>query len=279
MNAEQEAKLEAAINAHINAAIAAAMAARSPPLQQQAAAVSAVTVKLPVFWTSYPVMWFRQAEECFRRSNISTSSTMFDHVLMKLQEAVVVSVRSLINEIQPGDNNAYKRLKERLTNSYAKTRWQQAFALIKHPDLGDRRPSALMDEMLALLPTGVRSDDTIFLALFLLRLPASMRDHLATNYHKSAADMARHTNTIWDARAGETVVSTIAAPIDAVAARSPARDSRGRSPVCCQPICQRQQHCQTPGPDCRRDQSLCFYQGRFGKKAHKCKAPCAWTEN
>jgi hypothetical protein len=223
MNPEQEAQFEAAINARINAAVAAE---RLPPPQQQPAAVLALAVKLPEFWTSGPIMWFRQAEACFRRSNITTSSTMYDHVLMKLPEAVVISVHSLINEIQPGANDAY----ERLTDSYAKTRWQQAFGLIKHPDLGDRRPSVLMDEMLALLPTGARSDDTIFLALFLLRLPTSMRDHLAAADHKTAADIARHADTIWDSRAGETAVAAVAALVDAVAAHSPARDSRRRSP-------------------------------------------------
>jgi hypothetical protein len=188
MNQDQAAQFEQAINNRINAAVAAALAARPPPSQQQPAAVSTVAVKLPEFWTSDPIMWFRQAEACFRRSNITMSSTMYDHVLMKLPEAVVISVRNLINEIQPGANDAYERLKERLTDSYAKTRWQQAFALIKHPDLGNRRPSALMDEMLALLPTGAHSDDTIFLALFLLRLPTSMRDHPAAADHKTAAD-------------------------------------------------------------------------------------------
>jgi hypothetical protein len=200
-------------------------------------------------------------------------------MLMKLPEAVVISVRNLINEIQPGANDAYERLKERLTDSYAKTRWQQAFALIKHPDLGDRRPSALMDEMLALLPTGARSDDTIFLALFLLRLPTSMRDHLAAADHKTAADMARHAVTIWDSRAGESAVAAVTAPVEAVAARSPIRDSRCRSPDRRQQGGQRQQRRQTPGPDRRRDQSLCYYHSRFGKKANKCEAPCSWTEN
>jgi hypothetical protein len=66
------------------------MAARPPPAQQQLASVSAVAVKLPEFWTSDPIMWFWQAEACFRRSNITTSSTMYDHVLMKLPEAVVI---------------------------------------------------------------------------------------------------------------------------------------------------------------------------------------------
>ncbi len=41
---------------------------------------------------------------------------MYDHVLMKLPEAVVISVRNLINEIQPGANDSYERLKERLTD-------------------------------------------------------------------------------------------------------------------------------------------------------------------
>ncbi len=280
MNPEQEAQFEAAINARINAAVAAAMAARlPPPQQQQPASVSAVAVKLPEFWTSDPIMWFRQAEAFFRRSNITTSSTMCDHVLMKLPEAVVISVRSLSNEIQPGANDSYERLKERLTDSYAKTRWQQAFTLIKHPDLGDRRPSALMDEMLALLPTGARSDDTIFLGLFMLHLPTSMSDHLAAADHKTAADMARHADTIWDSRAGETAVTAVSAPVNAVASRSPARDSRRRSPDRRQPSGHRQQRKQTPGPDRRQDQSLCYYHGRFGKKAHKCEAPCSWTEN
>jgi len=227
MNADQAEQFEAAINARINAAVAAALAARPPPPQQQAAAVSTVAVKLPEFWTSDPIMWFRQAEACFRRSNITQSSTMYDHVLMKLPEAVVISVRNLINEIQPGANDSYERLKERLTDSYAKTRW----------------------------------------------------DHLAAADHKTAADMARHADTIWDSRAGESAVAAVAAPVEAVAARSPSRDSRRRSPDRRQQGGQRQQRRQTPGPDRKRDQSLCYYHGRFGKKAHKCEAPCAWTEN
>ncbi len=104
MNGEQEAAFEAAINARINS-VAASIAARPPPQQQPP---TTVAVKLPEFWASDPIMWFCQAEACFRRSNITTSSTMFDHMLMKLPEALVVSVCSLINEIQAGDNDAYE---------------------------------------------------------------------------------------------------------------------------------------------------------------------------
>jgi hypothetical protein len=106
-----------------------------------------------------------------------------------------------------------------------------------------------------------------------------MRDHLAAADHKTAANMARHADTIWDSRAGKSAVAAVAAPVEAVAARSPTRDSRRHSPDRRQQGGQRQQRRETPGPDRRRDQSLCYYHGRFGKKAHKCEAPCTWTEN
>jgi hypothetical protein len=146
------------------------------------------------------------------------------------------------------------------------------------PDL-ETFQSLYFSIFLALLPTGAHSDDTIFLALFLLRLPTSMRDHLAAADHKTAADMARHADTIWDSRAGETTVTAVSAPVDAIASRSPACDSRRRSPDRCQPSGNQQQRKQTPGLDRRSDQSLCYYHNRFGKKAHKCEAPCSWTEN
>jgi hypothetical protein len=71
---------------------------------------------------------------------------------MKLPCDIVMSVRDLVNSMQPNTPDAYEQLKARLTDSYAKTRWQQVFALIDLPALGDRRPSHLMNEMLASCP-------------------------------------------------------------------------------------------------------------------------------
>ncbi len=49
-------------------------------------------------------------DQYLKFKNRCSLSTMYDHVLMKLPEAVVISVRSLINEIQPGANDSYERL-------------------------------------------------------------------------------------------------------------------------------------------------------------------------
>jgi hypothetical protein len=287
------AVVQSAISQGIEQAVNAAMQqmqlhlqqqqAPTPPQQQPNIQVNAVAVKLPDFWAADPTTWFRQAEAAFRRSNITVSSTMYDHVLMKLPQDVVMSVRDLVNSVEPTTLDPYEQLKARLTDCYAKTRWQQCFALLDLPPLGDRRPSHLMNEMLALLPTGSNRDDTIFLGLFLRCLPVNMRDHLAAGDYRTAAEMARHADVLWDARCGETSVAAVTedyANNANIAALSPSgwsRDGRRRSPV--RRGRSRPTRRQTPGPDSRRDTSLCYYHGRFSKKAHKCEAPCSWTEN
>jgi len=259
-------------------AIAADRAARADPLGRNA--VNVVGVKLPDFWTADPGRWFKQVEAVFRRSNVTVSSTKYDHVLMKLPPEVVASIGNLIDSIEPTDTDGYERIKERLVDSYSKTPLQRIFSLIRHPDIGDRRPSAMLNEMSALLPAGCNVNDLFFIGHFLIRLPVSIRDHLAAADYKTAAEMARHADALWDARAGDTPVSAVSASIDAVAGRSSSpRDSRRRSPdrrrADSRP---RQPRRSTPGPSGGKN-GLCFYHGKFGTKAHRCEAPCTWVEN
>jgi hypothetical protein len=272
----QQQEFEAAIQLHIQQAVAAGCA--SPPTVN----VNAVAVKLPEFWPADPTTWFHQAEAAFRRSNVTQSFTKYDHVLMKLPTDVVMSVCDLVNSMQPNTADAYEQLKARLTNSYGKTPWQQVNALLDMPPLGDRRPSHMMNEMLALIPPGSNKDDYIFLGIFLRKLPSSMREHLAAANHTTAAAMSAHADILWDAKAGDTSISAISdASISAVANRSFAP----RSPDRRSPDRRRghsgQRRKPTPRPDSHRrdDSTLCFYHSRFGQRANKCEPPCSWTEN
>ncbi len=257
--------------------------------------VNAVAVKLPEFWPTDPQTWFHQAEAAFRRSNVTVSYRKYDHVLMKLPTDVVMSVRDPVNTMQPNTPDAYEQLKARLTKSYGKTKWQQVNTLLDMPPLGDRGPSHLMNEMLALLPTSENKDGAIFLGIYLRKLPSTMRDHLAAANHNTAASMAAHEDILWDAICGESVVFQLSdASITAVAnmnisgrRRSPDRrcsPDRCRSPDHRSPDCRGrswQGPRQTPGPDSRKHDSstLCFYHSRFGQKALKCEVPCSWKEN
>jgi hypothetical protein len=163
-------------------------AAPTPPTVN----VNAVAVKLPEFWPADPTTWFHQAEEAFRRCNVTIFYTKYDHVLMKLPTDVVMSVLNLVNSMQPNTANAYEQLKARLTTSYGKTPWQQVNSLLDMPPSGDRRPSHMIKEMLSLLPPGSNQNDYILLGIFLRKLLPTMREHLAAANHTTAAAMAAH---------------------------------------------------------------------------------------
>jgi hypothetical protein len=77
----------------------------------------------------------------------------------------------------------------KLTASYQRSPWQLTFDLLDMPDLGDQRPSVLMDIMLASLPDDCRPD-RLFLALFLRRLPPDIRDQLVAQDLQEPAAMA-----------------------------------------------------------------------------------------
>jgi len=261
------------IDQRIATAVAAALAAsRGAQAAAAPAAVNNVAVKLPEFWVADPDMWFMQAEAAFRTARINQSRTKFDHVLMRLPAAVSTSLRSTITAaVNEEVEDPYERLRTKLLATYGKTRWQRAFALLDHPDLGDRRPSALMSDMVALLPDDAQPD-TLFLALFLRRLPPSLRDHLAAADLDSADEMAELADKLWDARNSQSI-SAVADSVAAVRPFSPSRSGRSpdRRP-------QQQQHRQsTPHRGRGRDSSWCRNHRRFGDKTKNCTAPCSYA--
>jgi len=272
---------------HVASAVAAAMAqlrVSGGAGPAPAAAVAHVAVKLPEFWVSDPDMWFFQAEASFRGARITASRTKFDHVVTKLPEAVSVAVRDFLLQIDEDTVDPYADLKAELVTAFGKTRWQQAFALINSPGLGDRRPSVMMKEMLALLPKGEKPE-TLFLALFLGRLPTSMRDHLAAANATSAKEMAQHADLLWDARAGHQVSAVDSQQVAAIGrGQSPSKDNwrqspdRRRSPERREQRQGQRQRQQTPHAS-GRGSDLCRLHRKFGAKAKFCNAPCSWAEN
>jgi hypothetical protein len=110
----------------------------------------------------------------------------------------------------------------------------------------------LMDSMLLLLPLGDQPG-TLFQAMYLCRLPTTMRDQLGALEFKMPRAMAEHADLLWDARGGAaSQVAAIGGGNDRSRCRSPFRS----------PNCGSRPHPQTPGPD-----GLRFYHHRFKERA------------
>ena len=131
-----------------------------------------------------------------------------------------------------------------------------------------------MDSMLSLLPQDEPAG-SLFLGLFLRRLPQDMRDHLSTRQFDTPHQMAETADLLWDARGHPQVTASGTAPallmstsLVAAAPAAPARrpsspyPRRGRSP--------------SPRARARSPSSLCYYHRRFGPAARNCQPPCSW---
>ena len=145
-----------------NPAASAAAAAAAP------AAIAAVGIKIPDIWTTDLGAWFLAVEAQFHTAHITVLSTKFYHVLQKLPQELIASVRDIVTDIAATED-PYGQLKTRLVKSYTPSKWHKIFSLIHHSDIGNLRPSVLMAAMVALLPAG-EVTDLLFQGLFLERL-------------------------------------------------------------------------------------------------------------
>ena len=110
-------------------------------------------VKLPPFWTKDTCSWFTLAESTFNRSGIADPQLHFDLVLPALPEEVIQQLRGILHAVND-IADPYRALKIRLLDLFTPKLLDQCQKIINGGDLGNRRPSQLMEDMLALLPPG-----------------------------------------------------------------------------------------------------------------------------
>jgi hypothetical protein len=141
------------------------------------------------------------------------------------------------------------------------------------------KPSILMGKLKQHLPPpGVFPDNDLFLAMFLVRLPPSMRETVGAGNHMTAAAMVKAADALWDARGGHdpTVVAATTQRSRSPAPNSGSRgDKRGgnAAPKVAPPSRPGFHSFQNPG------NGVCKFHNYYANRAHRCVPPCAWSEN
>ena len=65
----------------------------TPPPQERPAAIAAVALKIPPFWSADPVIWFVEVEAQFFNRGVAQQWTRFDYVIAALAPDVATEVR------------------------------------------------------------------------------------------------------------------------------------------------------------------------------------------
>ena len=156
-------------------------------------------VHLKPLWTGKVRMWFSLAEATFDQYNITSDRMKFNLVLPALSEDTLDRVKGIV-EVPERLERPYERLRERLQEVYEPDDWECAARLRHMRELGDMKPSQLMDSMVALLPAG-EAPGILFKSIFLSRLPADMRDHVQAKAKQLDPEaLAQLADTIWQSR-------------------------------------------------------------------------------
>ena len=151
-------------------------------------------VKLPTFWTRDSCSWFTLSESSF--SGVADTRLLFDLVLPALPEEVIEQVRAILHAVDD-IANPYRALKAKLLDLFTPKLLDLCQKIIHSGKLGNRRPSHLMEAMLALLPPG-EPDGMLFKTHFLNRLPADIRNHVVgAGFNKTSREMAAMADDLW----------------------------------------------------------------------------------
>ena len=158
-------------------------------------ALAAVSVKLPPFWPSDPLLWFAQVEAQFRTRNITRGETKFWHVVGNLDHKHANEVWDLL--LDPPTTAPYTALKAQLVDRLTSSAHQCVWQLLSDEPLGDRKPSQFLRH-LQHLQGDARIDKSILTELFLQQLPASIRMVIATASSLSLEEQAKLADRVMD---------------------------------------------------------------------------------
>ncbi len=123
-------------------------------------------------------------------------SSKYDRLLSALPTEVCSNINDSLEEIDKNAADAYEQLKALLVFRYTKDRWARVFELLKFPEIGDMKPSDMMQQMKALLPTDSRPC-MYYMASFLLRLPSDIIDHIISKDFKDCTQMAEYADLLY----------------------------------------------------------------------------------
>ena len=206
-----------------------------------AAAIQAVSLKLPTFLAARPDIWFQQTEAQFALRKISDPTTKYYYLLTALDPVVAERMAGDVASAPAEDKYSY--LKGKLMEVYGLTDNQKADKLLDLTGLGDWKPSQLVAHIQSLTV----DRDVLLRRIFLRQLPEDVRIQVAALDTENLQVLARKADAIMAAKRTPTFIN---------ASNLPPKKK--------------------PPPRGSEKADFCWYHTKFGSKAKSCRPPCTF---
>lgn len=246
------------------------------------AMIQRVSVKVPPFWPERPEIWFAQVEAQFGIGKITTDLSRFNTVVAAIESNVLAQISDAI--LQPPDTGKYDNLKKCIIERFCDSEQKKTQKLLSDIELGDRRPTQLLNELSNLAKDKVSED--FLKSLWLQRLPSHVRAILQASDAK-LVELAKLADKVMEVSDFRQVCTIEKAPHEAVISEinqrmarlernfdkmfknNRSRSSSNRS----------RRNSQSKASVNDSESEECWYHKKFGNKSRKCRAPCSFNTN
>lgn len=254
--------------------------------------VSAVSIKVPVFWKANPALWFCQLEAQFENSHITVDRTKYNTAVMSIDSSVLSQVSDVV--LNPPANEMYDTLKKRLLERYADSDDARLKKLLTGMSLGDKKPSHLLREMREYSGnvTGRGLGEDALKSLWLQRLSTQCQAILSTST-ETLEKIAIMADKIYEVSGPEICSISNSAVASTVNDKKIEVSLMDKIDFLCKQVSQievlnkqvaelKRSRSQSRSTDNNsrarsksgKDSSLCWYHSKFADKALRCRAGC-----
>lgn len=243
------------------------------------ALVQRVSVKVPPFWPERPEIWFAQLEAQFRMSKIVTDLSKFSTVVAAIESNVLAQISDAV--LKPPELGKYDNLKKCIIDTYCDSEQKKAQKLLSDIELGDRRPTQLLNELSDLAKD--RVSDDFLKSLWLQRLPANARAILQAS-NADFPELAKLADKVMEVSDYRQVCAMQTTSSDVTVNEISQRIARLEKNF--EQFYKRDRHRSSSRPSRRsstpakksnqQEAEECWYHRKFGAQARSCRTPCKY---
>lgn len=245
--------------------------------------VARVAFRPPPFWDTNPRIWFFQLESQFKLAGITADETKFHSVISAVDTKTLSRVADILEK--PPLANMYDTLKERVLDLYSRSDSARLRLLFQDIQLGDGRPSQLLQDMKNLAEGDIKDD--VLKSLWLQRLPLTAQQILSISTD-TLSNLAKIADKILEISPITPTVTALARPneLNSIEAElveikktlkqlQERRDPRNRF----RSNSGSRDRFRSTSKSRKNANSFCWYHRRFADKASKCVKPCSFQGN
>lgn len=267
---------------------------KSDKPSEEPGALFKVGIRIPPFWPEEPELWFAQMESQFALSGITSDTTKFHYIVGQLDHQYAVEVKDIISS--PPTENKYNKIKNALIARLTVSQDKKSLQLMKHEELGDRKPSQFLRHLRTL--GGSTVTDDFLKTVWSSRLPNNIQA-IIVSQKGTLNELAEIADKIHDIAPQSTQVCAMegggasgyvnemakqmAELTKEIAALKTQFNTQPREPRSqpryssfrkgSSPSNKSVQNQSTSRP---RQFSVCWYHYRFGDKSTRCTRPCSY---